>query len=202
MKLRKLVLAAGMALAAVAAMAPMAQAEITHNTQSITSTKVLHYVGNFKFTAGVGVSLKCPVTAELHVSATGVPSMQNFAPDTTNCTGDGPLAGCTLAGHTFNSGTVHVNTPTPDLTATNFTIFWVYKPRTCAVPIGRTHLIFPELTLKPHDTHPGIAHHSMDTLTISGTAGSIEGTPAGPVASGLLHITEDEEGTYTLSTGE
>jgi hypothetical protein len=179
MNLKKMMLLASMALAAIAFAAPAAAQAVEFNNATES------YEGKLKFAvAGVG-SYECTVTAAVQSSGGSTGTVETFQPSTApgDCVGTGVFTGCTLENDTSSVPfSVHVLTA-GDLEITdkpgNIIIHNVYG--NCPF-VPETTLEFESVTATPTP-----ATGPIHEIHISGTDITV-----GAVASGSL-VAEGEE---------
>jgi hypothetical protein len=183
MSIKKMLLLASMALAAIAFAAPAAaQAEWTHDHEPLSEPATIHFHGDARFFVPFVGSFGCEVHGTMEATPGDEAHVTQFTPYTNTCSGTGALTGCQLEKH---SATVpwdaHANTTSGDITVTNATLFNNYVPGSCLFGTETSHLEFDEVTLTPDnaDTINSVELSGVDNTLGAEASGTLDVTPAG-----------------------
>lgn len=185
MSIKKMLLLASMALAAIAFAAPAtASAEWTHEGEPIGDKANISLSGTVGFAGAGGAAFECVVHSSVTLEPGTTGTVKSFQITTNTCKGTGPLENCVLANDTVIGLPWVVHTNGTAMTITDVTITNHYVDNTPACPVHTTVLHFASATATPDSTS------AMSSVTVSGTATS------GAVAFGSFAVTP--AGTYGI----
>jgi len=203
MNLKKMLLLAGMALAAVAFAAPaaaQASATWTTNHEPISVDTYFHAHGEVEFGTAFG-GYKCPATATGTLFAgTDEGEVETFnIVETAGCSGNGFLEGCKLEEHEV-FGLPYTLTATKEDIDANGNIS-VYNGYDAACAFGESEVHFEHITLTP-DTAAGSTAATATYVNVEGEGiATVAGQELEAFAGGTLHLT-DESGSGVLGVHE
>ncbi len=190
MTLRKMMLLAGMALAAIAFAVPAsASAASTHWTDdhevvSSPANITAPFEGFLKFTVAppfvpVHSTFGCQVTIKVNVTGPTAAQITEFRPTTTECLGTGVFTGCQLEEDVSNVPFSIANTDADlDITKPGGDITVFNKYESCAGgALPNSDLLFPSITATPTLDSEG----TIEEIHISGTATTTSAAASGSV---------------------
>ena len=191
MRIKKMLLLASMALAAMAVAIPAAAsaepALWTHEHKVLTSgTPSSPYEGFAKFEIPGVFSFGCEITVRLQAEPGTTGTVTEFKVTTTTCKGTGAAAACELGGDHPENLPWTVHTTTHDLEITDVTILNTYKAG-CGLG-AQTTLHFPKITAEIDNAT------TIHSVTLSGVATNTA------VASGTLTIESPDVATIGIQT--
>lgn len=196
MSIKKALLLASMALAAIAFAAPASafgQGEIVDvtNEKTITSGTEIDLAGEAEFTS-LGTGIFCDVEATV-TADTATTGTTDFTINTPSCEGFGFLyQGCDVVGDVTSE--YHVDVETTDFTVTNAEIFSDLE--NCESGLTFTDLTFESVTITPDTYGP---HGGITTVELSGE-GEAHADPGtlGVEAHGTLHLAPGDADTWDI----